>query len=197
MVSKQTMPLCIVLESTANFQRQTRLPLRSILKRRQCTRCLNSIASICASGSKDPFVATSTPISSRPELSIWQDGRLLTEADADFPSDCDPHRSSIVSETTGGYNMHARSPRESFLSAQQSVSFVDAVGRISADVVCIYPPGIPLLIPGQVITKAGVGARRSEGGWGYLTGCVTTGVNMEGASPPGEHLVTPCLGNQA
>ena len=137
---------------------------------------LNSIASICASGSKDPFVATSTPISSRPELSIWQDGRLLTEADADFPSDCDPHRSSIVSETTGGYNMHARSPRESFLSAQQSVSFVDAVGRISADVVCIYPPGIPLLIPGQVITKAGVDAldaARAAGG--YITGCVTTG----------------------
>ena len=30
----------------------------------------------------------------------------------------------------------------------------EAINRISAETVCVYPPGIPLLIPGETITSA-------------------------------------------
>ena len=44
------------------------------------------------------------------------------------------------------------SPREAFFAATELVSAADAVGRISADTLAAYPPGIPNLIPGEEIT---------------------------------------------
>ncbi|MEN9215852.1 MAG: beta-eliminating lyase-related protein [Gloeomargarita sp. HHBFW_bins_162] len=44
------------------------------------------------------------------------------------------------------------SPREAFFAPQCHVSWSEAVGRISAGTVSVYPPGIPLLIPGEYIT---------------------------------------------
>ncbi len=44
------------------------------------------------------------------------------------------------------------SPETALASAWQSVSLFDAIGRISAEYVWAYPPGIPLLIPGERIT---------------------------------------------
>lgn len=35
----------------------------------------------------------------------------------------------------------------------QEVSFSEAEGKISADYVYLYPPGIPLIVPGEVITR--------------------------------------------
>lgn len=32
----------------------------------------------------------------------------------------------------------------------------EAVGRISAEFVMVYPPGIPIFIPGEIITKENV-----------------------------------------
>lgn len=45
------------------------------------------------------------------------------------------------------------SPREVFFSASQSVEIEKAVGRICAEEVTFYPPGIPILNPGEVITS--------------------------------------------
>jgi arginine decarboxylase len=44
-------------------------------------------------------------------------------------------------------------PREAFFAAGELVRPSDAVGRISADIVTPYPPGIPVLAPGEVITE--------------------------------------------
>lgn len=44
-------------------------------------------------------------------------------------------------------------PREAFYSEHESVKLTEAVGRISADTLMIYPPGIPLVIPGEVISE--------------------------------------------
>ena len=38
----------------------------------------------------------------------------------------------------------------------EEVSMRDSIGRISAEMVCPYPPGIPLLIPGEILDKARV-----------------------------------------
>lgn len=35
----------------------------------------------------------------------------------------------------------------------ESVSRGDAVGRISADFYTVYPPGIPVIVPGETITE--------------------------------------------
>lgn len=44
-------------------------------------------------------------------------------------------------------------PRYSFYSDTEELPLEDTVDRISARMVTPYPPGIPLLVPGQIITK--------------------------------------------
>ena len=50
------------------------------------------------------------------------------------------------------------SPREAFFSSYEVVEAKDAVGRISAEVICPYPPGVPVLSPGERITEAALEA---------------------------------------
>ena len=44
-------------------------------------------------------------------------------------------------------------PREAFFAAAVAVPTGDAVGRVSAELVAPYPPGIPVLAPGEEITE--------------------------------------------
>ena len=44
-------------------------------------------------------------------------------------------------------------PREAFLGAQDVVKFSQAEGRISAEPLATYPPGIPNVLPGEVLTR--------------------------------------------
>ncbi|MFT4978844.1 MAG: arginine decarboxylase [Myxococcota bacterium] len=44
-------------------------------------------------------------------------------------------------------------PAEAFFSPREAVPLKDAVGRISAGLVTPYPPGIPMLVPGQRLEK--------------------------------------------
>ncbi|CAN4088121.1 unnamed protein product [Withania somnifera] len=52
----------------------------------------------------------------------------------------------------------SRSPREAFFATKRKVSIRDSLGEICGELVCPYPPGIPMLIPdrskGAVITGA-------------------------------------------
>jgi len=43
-------------------------------------------------------------------------------------------------------------PRRAFYSSSEMILVKQAAGRVSADVVCPYPPGIPVLIHGEMIT---------------------------------------------
>lgn len=45
-------------------------------------------------------------------------------------------------------------PREAFLSEHVEIPFCESTGRICAEVVTPYPPGIPILCPGERITHA-------------------------------------------
>jgi arginine decarboxylase len=45
------------------------------------------------------------------------------------------------------------SPREAYFAPQRSVPASEAVGRTSAELVAPYPPGIPVLAPGERITE--------------------------------------------
>jgi lysine decarboxylase len=44
------------------------------------------------------------------------------------------------------------SPRAAFFAPHEVVSAAQAVGRVSAEMIAPYPPGIPVLVPGEVIT---------------------------------------------
>ena len=50
------------------------------------------------------------------------------------------------------------SPREAFFSSHEVVPAVDAVGRVCAEMICPYPPGVPVLSPGERITEAALAA---------------------------------------
>jgi arginine decarboxylase len=45
------------------------------------------------------------------------------------------------------------SPREAGLAPQTIVRRKEAAGRTCAEMVMFYPPGIPLLMPGEVVTQ--------------------------------------------
>ena len=47
-------------------------------------------------------------------------------------------------------------PREAFLGAAEVVAVDDAVGRVSAESIAGYPPGIPALLPGERITAEAI-----------------------------------------
>ncbi|HLG22445.1 MAG TPA: aminotransferase class I/II-fold pyridoxal phosphate-dependent enzyme, partial [Candidatus Manganitrophaceae bacterium] len=44
-------------------------------------------------------------------------------------------------------------PREAFFKDYRYISLDDACGEISSEIVTVYPPGIPLLIPGEIVTQ--------------------------------------------
>ncbi|MGO2112725.1 MAG: amino acid decarboxylase, partial [Pseudoclavibacter sp.] len=43
-------------------------------------------------------------------------------------------------------------PREAFFRPAEAVPIEEAVGRVSADALAAYPPGIPNVLPGERIT---------------------------------------------
>ncbi|UTR04899.1 aminotransferase class I/II-fold pyridoxal phosphate-dependent enzyme [Alkalihalobacillus sp. LMS6] len=47
----------------------------------------------------------------------------------------------------------ALSPRDAFYAQTEFVSFQESTGRIIAEFIMVYPPGIPILSPGELITQ--------------------------------------------
>ena len=64
-------------------------------------------------------------------------------------------------------------PREAFIGAQEVVPVADAVGRIAAESLASYPPGIPNVLPGERITAAT---------WDYIEAILAHGGSLRGAS---------------
>ncbi|KAK1642111.1 hypothetical protein QYE76_059916 [Lolium multiflorum] len=44
-------------------------------------------------------------------------------------------------------------PREAFFTNKKRVCIEDSIGEICGELICPYPPGIPVLIPGEVVTQ--------------------------------------------
>jgi arginine decarboxylase len=64
-------------------------------------------------------------------------------------------------------------PRDAFLGSTEMVPWRKAAGRISAEMVCPYPPGIPVTAPGERLTTEVVD---------YLQQVVAAGAMVEGAA---------------
>lgn len=66
-------------------------------------------------------------------------------------------------------------PREAFLGESESIAVDDAIGRVSAEAIAGYPPGIPVLLPGERITEDVID---------YLRSLQSVGARLHGASDP-------------
>jgi lysine decarboxylase len=66
-------------------------------------------------------------------------------------------------------------PREAFLGAAEVLAVDDADGRVSAEAIAGYPPGIPALLPGERITTEVIA---------YLRELRDAGARLHGASDP-------------
>ncbi|MGL5066043.1 MAG: aminotransferase class I/II-fold pyridoxal phosphate-dependent enzyme, partial [Microcoleus sp.] len=63
-------------------------------------------------------------------------------------------------------------PREAFFSPTETVAADKAVDRPSAELICPYPPGIPVLMPGEIITQTAVEyLQQIQAAGGKITGC--------------------------
>jgi arginine/lysine/ornithine decarboxylase len=64
-------------------------------------------------------------------------------------------------------------PRDAFYGATEMVSIDEAPGRVAAEFVTPYPPGIPLFVPGERITEELVDYLKTGSAEGiYVEGCV-------------------------
>lgn len=63
-------------------------------------------------------------------------------------------------------------PRDAFFACSEVVSVSNAPGRLSADTLCPYPPGIPLIVPGERFTHKVID---------YLVHVAANGGNVSGA----------------
>ena len=72
-----------------------------------------------------------------------------------------------------------KSPREAFYSQHKRVALSEARNRVSAEMVAVYPPGIPGLLPGEMITGEI---------WDYLNYVRQAGFRVQG--PLDSHLET-------
>ena len=69
----------------------------------------------------------------------------------------------------------ALSPREAFSAATETRSRQQAIGCISAELICPYPPGIPVLLPGEHITATALD---------YLQQILALGGTISGCADP-------------
>ncbi|GMI81081.1 hypothetical protein HRI_001777400 [Hibiscus trionum] len=66
-------------------------------------------------------------------------------------------------------------PRESFFARKRKVAIGESLGKICGELICPYPPGIPVMIPGETITKRALD---------YLLLVKNKGATISGASDP-------------
>lgn len=76
-------------------------------------------------------------------------------------------------------------PREAYLRPTETVSAAEAVGRVAADMLAAYPPGIPNVVPGEVITQEAVDYLQ------YVAGLA--GGHVRGALQPDMQMFRVCV----
>jgi len=69
-------------------------------------------------------------------------------------------------------------PRDAFLGETELVPFKEAAGRIIAEFIYVYPPGIPILLPGEIISQENID---------YITDHIEVGLPVKG---PEDRTVT-------
>jgi arginine decarboxylase len=67
------------------------------------------------------------------------------------------------------------SPRQAFFAETETLPIPKATGRICAEIICPYPPGIPVLMPGETISKSALEyLQKIQTMGGFISGCADT-----------------------
>ncbi|GMY35156.1 arginine decarboxylase [Fagus crenata] len=74
-------------------------------------------------------------------------------------------------------------PRDAFFASKKKVSIRESLGEVCGELLCPYPPGIPVMIPGEVITEKALD---------HLLAVRSKGVVITGASDPSLSSVLVC-----
>ncbi|KFZ40682.1 MULTISPECIES: aminotransferase class I/II-fold pyridoxal phosphate-dependent enzyme [Thermoactinomyces] len=91
-----------------------------------------------------------------------------------------PGRSNHVPIQTPEIPELVLSPREAFYSPTVSVPLEEAAGRISAEFIMIYPPGIPVFAPGERITEENID---------YIKEHIHAGLPVKGTEDPNVKMI--------
>ena len=65
-------------------------------------------------------------------------------------------------------NRFAMTPRKAFYSDSELLDVRDSAGRVSTEIVTVYPPGIPLLVPGEEISQDAIDYLKNMAGLGAI-----------------------------
>jgi arginine/lysine/ornithine decarboxylase len=123
-----------------------------------------------------------------PEFSSWQNLTFIislgnTKADIQnliqglnnlthvtpLTSECQPCKNR--NDAKMGYDMSI-SPREAFFASSEVLPLEETQDRICAEIICPYPPGIPVLMPGEIITKSALQyLQEIQNMGGFISGC--------------------------
>ncbi|MEB3230009.1 MAG: aminotransferase class I/II-fold pyridoxal phosphate-dependent enzyme, partial [Leptolyngbyaceae bacterium] len=83
-----------------------------------------------------------------------------------------PQPSALSPQNLTLFHIPIVSPRDAFFAPVKQVAIAQAIGHISGEVICPYPPGIPLIMPGERITAAIVAQLQAIAtAGGVITGC--------------------------
>ena len=68
----------------------------------------------------------------------------------------------------GSFSPQVVTPREAFFADRETVPFEQATGRTSAEVIAPYPPGVPVLVPGEQVTEDALSRLREAAAAGLV-----------------------------
>jgi lysine decarboxylase len=154
-------------------------PLRIVVDVRG-TGCTGYELADALRGSYDTYTELATHATLVFVLGLAQPVEPLERLAHDFPATvrrmARPDRLRSVPRTPSAAGTEtAVTPREAFLGVGENVPVDDAVGRISCESIAGYPPGIPALLPGEIVTSEVVA---------YLRELTAAGARLHGAADP-------------
>ncbi|CAN1799201.1 Arginine decarboxylase, partial [Linum perenne] len=91
------------------------------------------------------------------------------------------HSSHVVTKPESAACPHfsemnmSMNPRDAFFAKKQRVGIEESIGKVCGELICPYPPGIPVIIPGETITEKALS---------YLVDLKRKGAVITGASDP-------------
>ncbi|MBD1911430.1 MULTISPECIES: aminotransferase class I/II-fold pyridoxal phosphate-dependent enzyme [unclassified Leptolyngbya] len=86
-----------------------------------------------------------------------------------------PSLSPFSPTPTPPHSPLALTPRDAFFADTNLIPVEQAPGHIAADLICPYPPGIPVLVPGEIVTEEAIA---------YLQGIQSAGGILTGSTDP-------------
>ncbi|KAK0586859.1 hypothetical protein LWI29_013546 [Acer saccharum] len=101
---------------------------------------------------------------------------------------------SVMGPLLGDIKM-GLNPRDAFFSSKRKVSIEESLGKICGELICAYPPGIPLMFPGEIITQSvldylvRIAGRIREANFQYPSLSATV---IDGASDPSLSSIVIC-----